>query len=603
MATLHPNHDEYYESEEDEVEFSRLEAYIDGSRADHEEEPEAPGAAEEAEVEEAALGTGEIESEDNAGGGEGGAQVSNQRYRRSRERQLPVLPPVPQFHPLVHDSAMHARQTCYPLGFDPVNCGALGFFQLFFDDIVFEQLAETTNSYAIFKGASNPGHRRWTPTSAAELKIFFGIIIYMGVFPSAQVPDYWRHDSDYPYHRIGLYLSQTHFEQLKRYFHISPPYESLPRSQWYQKFQPLSSTLARRFQYFLLPASKVAVDEMMIRFTGRSAHTIQIRGKPIPKGYKVLALCDHGYTYSFLFTSNTESFAELNSDLYTGPLRLSPTSKAIYQLASCLPSDHFSFTIYMDNYFTNIPLLTALREKKIGACGTARSTSAEYPAAFKFRKNQKPTFPLNTISGLVCREVLVCIWQDNNLVQFMSTVHQITNEPSNYPMKVRRRPRVTNANRANVTAFFGDRALVSMPTPKLAIDYNNKMNSVDIADQFRSYYSTQLRVSRVWMPVFFWLLDTTVINAWTLAKCTLPESKKQNTIHNHRNFRIQLAHSLAAAGYRAQNPTRAAQLAELIASPPTTRSNGRHCPGVTPTGNNYLSRRYGLFHFTLPLTK
>lgn len=80
MATLHPNHDEYYESEEDEVEFSRLEAYIDGSRADHEEEPEAPGAAEEAEVEEAALGTGEIESEDNAGGGEGGAQVSNRIY-------------------------------------------------------------------------------------------------------------------------------------------------------------------------------------------------------------------------------------------------------------------------------------------------------------------------------------------------------------------------------------------------------------------------------------------------------------------------------------------------------------------------------------------
>ena len=262
---------------------------------------------------------------------------------------------------------------------------------------------------------------------------------------------------------------------------------------------------------------------MIIRFTGRSANTTQICGKPIPKGYKVLALYDHGYTYSFLFTSNTESFAELNSDLYTGQLRLSPTSKAIYQLASSLPSDHFFFTIYMDNYFTNIPLLTALREKKIGACGTAGSTSAEYPAAFKFRKNQKPTFPLNTISGLVCREVLVCLWQDNNLVQFMSTVHQITNEPSNYPMKVRRRPRVTNANRANVTAFFGERALVSMPTPKLAIDYNNKMNSVDIADQFRSYYSTQLRVSRVWMPVFFWLLDTAVINAWTLAKCTLPE--------------------------------------------------------------------------------
>jgi len=80
MATIHPNPDEYYESEEDEVEFSRLEAYIDGSRADHEEEAEASGAAEEAEVEEAALGTGGIEIEDNPGGGEEAAQVSNRRY-------------------------------------------------------------------------------------------------------------------------------------------------------------------------------------------------------------------------------------------------------------------------------------------------------------------------------------------------------------------------------------------------------------------------------------------------------------------------------------------------------------------------------------------
>jgi len=64
-----------------------------------------------------------------------------------------------------------------------------------------------------------------------------------------------------------------------------------------------------------MPATDVAVDEMMIRFTGCSTHTTQIRGNPIPRGYKVLALCDHRYTYAFLFTSNTESFAELNSGL------------------------------------------------------------------------------------------------------------------------------------------------------------------------------------------------------------------------------------------------------------------------------------------------
>lgn len=402
---------------------------------------------------------GEVGAEDDNAVEERAEQGSgHQCRRRAREGRLPYLPPVPQFNSFVHTTAWHEQHARYPIGFD-VNGGALAFFKLFFDTTVFEQLSENTNLYVNFKHAGDLGYRRWIPISAAELRIFLGITIYMGVFPSAQVSGYWRHDSSFPFHRIALYISQNRFEQLKRYFHISPPYNSLPRSRWYQKFHPLASILSARFQNYLLPASDAVVDDLMIRFTGRSAHTTQIRGKTIPRGYNVLALCDHGYTYSFLFTRNTESFAELNSDLYSGPLRLSSTSRAIYQLAASLPSDQFSFTIYMDYYFTNIPLLTALRQRKIGACGTVRSTSVEYPPVLKFGKNKKPTFPWNTISGVVCREVLVWIWQDNNLVQFMSTVHQITNQRSNYTLKKNHRPCVTNANCENVEAFFDYQAI------------------------------------------------------------------------------------------------------------------------------------------------
>ncbi|RPA99152.1 hypothetical protein L873DRAFT_1684725 [Choiromyces venosus 120613-1] len=35
---------------------------------------------------------------------------------------------------------------------------------------------------------------------------------------------------------------------------------------------------------------------------------------------------------------------------------------------------------------------------------------------------------------------------------------------------------------------------------------------VDIANQYRTYYATQLQVTQNWMPLFFWLLNTTVIN-------------------------------------------------------------------------------------------
>ena len=41
----------------------------------------------------------------------------------------------------------------------------------------------------------------------------------------------------------------------------------------------------------------------MIRFSGRSIHTVRIKNKPTPEGFKILSLCDAGYTYTFLPTS------------------------------------------------------------------------------------------------------------------------------------------------------------------------------------------------------------------------------------------------------------------------------------------------------------
>lgn len=54
-------------------------------------------------------------------------------------------------------------------------------FQLFFSDAVFEMLAVSTNAYAAFKGAGEIGHCLWRDTTAAELKTWIGMIIYIGV--------------------------------------------------------------------------------------------------------------------------------------------------------------------------------------------------------------------------------------------------------------------------------------------------------------------------------------------------------------------------------------------------------------------------------------
>jgi hypothetical protein len=67
------------------------------------------------------------------------------------------------------------------------------------------------------------------------------------------------------------------------------------------------------------------------------------------------------------------------------------------------------------------------------------------------------------------------------------------------------------------------------------------MGGVDIADQLRGYYGTQLTVQRTWMPLFFWLLDTAIINSYLVLK-------NINENINQKDFRMQLIQDLIKAG-------------------------------------------------------
>ena len=64
---------------------------------------------------------------------------------------------------------------------------------------------------------------------------------------------------------------------------------------------------------------------------------------------------------------------------------------------------------------------------------------------------------------------------------------------------------------------WGPQADRNLSVPALTADYNNKIGGVDIVNQWRTYFATQLQVARNWMPLFSWLLDTTVINAYIIA--------------------------------------------------------------------------------------
>jgi hypothetical protein len=214
----------------------------------------------------------------------------------------------------------------------------------------------------------------------------------------------------------------------------------------------------------------IAIDEMMVKFKGRSKDTIRMRDKPIKESYKVFALSEHGYTWAFLFSSRVMGSVGLRPWANVRDLGFSKTDQTVVQLAGSLPSREFSFNIFFDNLFSNIPLFHALRLLDIGATGTARPNSREYPTEFKFR-GRGPIFPHNTISGLVRRDVLAVLWQDKKLVRFLTTIHKLTS-PSNYILVDRNPPQVTGASRELVRQGWGNEPFVAQRNPVVAVEYS-----------------------------------------------------------------------------------------------------------------------------------
>lgn len=392
-----------------------------------------------------------------------------QKSSRSYKRQKTNLPDPIYSDPSIFVPMSYIEHSSEPKLPDHIGIGPgqsldpLSIFDQFWDNIILSKLVDATNAYAKEKGATRQQWRH--NTTIAESRVFLGITIIMGVVRVPNIRRYWT---------FGLLGKKGHgvsleggksigirrYCEIRRFLHISMPQDTanLSRKDWWKKMEPLSSHLRQRSKDLFQPSTHVSVDEMMIPFTGRSRHTVKIPSKPIPVGYKIFALCDRGYTLDWMFTSRTESVAELIRDP-----DVSPTSSAVLQLCQALcpigSSDtvdlesHANYIVYMDNGFSTIPLFRKLRELSIGACGTARINSAEYPIHLK---NDTSLTEWNTMDGVVVGEgsksVLCCRWIDNNIVRMLSTVHPWAERT----LRERRKPRTTSTNACTVRKAFGD---------------------------------------------------------------------------------------------------------------------------------------------------
>ena len=92
---------------------------------------------------------------------------------------------------------------------------------------------------------------------------------------------------------------------------------------------------------------------------------------------------------------------------------------------------------------------------------------------------------------------------DNAPVTMLTTVHNIHGSKSHVDTE-RKCPRNTSSNAAGVRQLFGEGEFVKLLSiPSCIDDYNHFMGGIDIADQYRLYYMTQLIAQYNWLLIFF----------------------------------------------------------------------------------------------------
>ena len=97
---------------------------------------------------------------------------------------------------------------------------------------------------------------------------------------------------------------------------------------------------------------------------------MQIGSKEAGIGFKIYSLCAENYLWDFVFTSPIHGISE--STKVPGFI---DTGSVVYNLCKQLPGGRNRYIVYIDNFFTNIDLFTALRDIGIGGIGIIKAGS------------------------------------------------------------------------------------------------------------------------------------------------------------------------------------------------------------------------------------
>lgn len=350
-------------------------------------------------------------------------------------------------------------------------------FELYFSDEMKQYIIDATkeNGYLLSK---------------ERLDVFLGILLQSVLNKKTSQRDYW---SEHPILRceaVATAMGRREFEAIKSHLKCSMPTDE-DKNDKVWRVRKLLDLFRDRCMQFGFFTTALSVDEMMLKFFGRSVLKQFIKGKPIRSGIKMWSVCSsNGYMY------NCDIYCGKNSSTNSPLSHCAQGSRVVLQMLEKLFSSHSPrklsrFHAYFDNLFTSPDLLVHLKRIGVGATGTVRKDRVSESNEVD-KKAPRGTYEVkhDVNSGINFITVM-----DSKPVSILSTRAGVTPLSS-----VKRIDKETRRKK-------------DLPFPNAFTAYNKFMGGVDIHDQHCNKVLPMFRSKKWTWVILMRILQASITNA------------------------------------------------------------------------------------------
>ncbi|XP_060822292.1 piggyBac transposable element-derived protein 4-like [Bombus pascuorum] len=278
-----------------------------------------------------------------------------------------------------------------------------------------------------------------------------------------------------------------------------------------QKVNNFIEYLDEKFREYFVPGKEVSINEAVVKVKGRITFINYNPQKPTKWGIRIFVLADakSAYVYDIL-----PYYGELTSqDLIKPDLPVSSRivlhlcNKLLHSIPDCA-----GYHVYTDRYCPSLVLAEELLLMKCHITGTIQKNRKHIP-----QEISNPKFINSNTIAMRHSNYLLLAWKDKRIVTMLSMYHTfgsrvITRSSQNYTIE--------EASKPNVIA-----------------DYTSNKGDVDKADQYASKYCFLRKSLKWWRKLFFWGLETSVINAYILYKIS-QERKGESALSHYKEQRL-----------------------------------------------------------------